>query len=59
MTLKKHYLYRIAYNADNKTLRGRTCIFMGYIQHPLDIRRAVVIIGEEQWEVAPSALIKF
>lgn len=58
--MKPHHLYRIAYNADEPTLRGVVVVFHGWIQRPWDIRRAIVrTLDDVEWLVSAAIVIPF
>ena len=55
-------LYRLAYNASRRELRGALVYFLQYVERPsFDIRRAQVrIVGtSETYLVSPSLIIPF
>ena len=62
MTFIEHHVYRIAYNADRKELRGKPVVFLGWREGRLgDITRAIVHLLDEPadsvWLVARGLLI--
>lgn len=57
--LKTYDFVRVAHNADNPAIRGKLAMFLEYQQIPGDIRRAKILLNEnETWLVSPSLLIE-
>lgn len=58
--LQRGHWYKLAYNLDNRELRGKPVSFHGYKHSPSgDVVRAVVRLSDgQEWLVVPHAIIK-
>ena len=52
-------LYRIAFNAQDRSIAGRPAAFLRYVKRPFDVLRAEVEIDGQVWLIRPALLIPF